>query len=86
MSFGETGTFSEFIFSSVTNLLSLTYTVIPVPLCLLPRWATCWHGCYSNMAQNEGSCPSDLANYLVKFLSGGGKNGVKIKPSYRNNS
>lgn len=35
------------------------------------------------MAQNEGSCPSDLANYLVKFLSGEGKNGVKIKPGYK---
>lgn len=41
------------------------------------------------MSQKDGSCPSilpsDLVKYLMKFVSGGGKNGVKIKSGYRSN-
>ena len=86
MSLGEAGTFTKFIFFSVTNLLSLNYIFIPMPCVSPSQMSTLLAWLLFKMAQKGGSCPRDLAKYSVKFVSGEGKNGAKIKSGYRSSS
>jgi len=86
VSLGDTGTFTQFILFLVTNLLYLNYTFIPM-LCLSSsQTSTLLAWVLFKMAEKDGSHHSDLAKYSVKFVSGGGKKGVKIKSGYRSSS